>query len=434
MPRFIIPFLLLTVIQIPYSQNKLSLEDAVSKAIANNKALKIELMNVDLANADLAKLNSANLPHVQFNHQYLISDDPLNAFGFKLRQSQIQNSDFQADLLNNPEVAYLGNTQLSLKQAIFHYDLLNLKKALKARVNSNKENGYRIEEKIILEVRNAFSDLQFLYAALETSKSALNSISENEMVINNLLSQGLAKKSDVLHIQSELSEIEFNISKLNFAIKNLSAYLAYLMGDAEQAIYSPAQDLNRVSIVPVQVNLTERADFKSMQAGIDSRTYSRKSVANGFIPKINAFGELNFYDKQIIGFDQKAFLAGFQLQWDLFNGNSRSFETRKLKLEIEKSKMEMKHFISLAHLEINQKMNDWNLTDQEITAAQKSILLAEEIRKISKDRYNQGLEKTVDVLNADVALLQKKLKSLEIITRQNKITNELEYLHAIQKN
>lgn len=424
----------MTLNQIPYSQQILSLEEAVSKAVANNKALKIEAMNVDLVHADLTKLKSAHLPQVQLNHQYLISDDPLNAFGFKLRQSNITNSDFQPNSLNKPEIAYLGNTKLSVNQAIFHYDQYNLKKALRAQINSTTENAYRIEEKIILEVRNAYSDLQFLYAALATSKSASKSIAENEIVVHNLLSQGLAKKSDLLHIKSESADIESHISKLNYSIQNLSAHLAYLMGDTVRANYSPTDELNRHSIQSIQTNLNERADFKSMQSAIDSRIYSRKSVKQGFIPKINAFGELNFYDKQIIGFDQKAFLAGIQFQWDLFNGHLRTFESRKLKLEIEKSKMERNHFMSLASLEINQKMNDFNAADFEIVSAENSILLAEEIRKITRDRHAQGLEKTLDVLNADVALLQNKLRLLEIINRQNKITNELEYLQAIQKN
>ncbi|MBK8956518.1 MAG: TolC family protein [Saprospiraceae bacterium] len=210
--------------------------------------------------------------------------------------------------------------------------------------------------------------------------------------------------------------------------------IAFLTGDPPSTTYIPVNELIRDTRSSDLENLTDRADFKAMQAAISSRIYSKKSVEQGIIPKIGIFGEFNVYDNSPLGLGNNAYLAGIQLQWDLFNGNARNYEAKKQKIEIEKAKAEMDLALDQAQLEINQAANEWMLSLEEISVSEKVVTLAEENRKIISDRFKQGLEKVTDVLNADLVYFDKKLKVMESISRHNKMIYKLEFLKASNKN
>ncbi|MBK9108763.1 MAG: TolC family protein [Saprospiraceae bacterium] len=433
MLRYISLFLIFATHLSAYSQQFLHLQEAIQKAKLHHKQLQIMMLESDLAKADIQKLKSAYLPQIQLTHQYMATNDPLNAFGFKLQQAAIQTTDFAPDLLNNPEVNYHGQTKLSLQQSMFNYDQWSLKKAMQARLQTTYYQQTRAEDKIQLEIKNAYTDLQYLYAALEVSEKALLALAENERVIQNFIVQGMAKKSELLSIQLELSNIKIQVNKLHHSIENLSNYIALFIGDPLTTKYQATSILSLDTLSALEMNLSERADFKALQSVIESRTYNRKSVQHGFIPKLNVFGEFNFYDKNVIGFNQHAFLAGIQLQWNVFNGNGRSFETQKQKIEIEKAKLEMDQVFDQARLEIIKVQSDWLNSKEDLHWSQNSVLLAEENKRIITDRFKQGLEKTSDVLNAETSLMEKNLKVLENISRHNKSIHQLEFLNASVK-
>lgn len=416
------------------SQILLELNEALQKALLHNKQVELQLFEEDLAEADLQKLKSAYLPHLQLSYQYVATNDPLHAFGFKLQQANIQSSDFIPDLLNDPDVSYHGQTKISLQQSLFQYDLIALKKSLRARMLATRFQHARTNDKIKLELKNAYTDLQYLYAALETSQNAQNTLKENERVVRNFIQQGLAKNADLLKIQLEISNLEIQINNLQFAIDNLSAYLSFLTGQSLQTKYRPATILIMDSLPEIEMDLSARADIKAMQAAIDARILQRKSTRYGIVPKLNAFGEFNFYDSKGIGFSQNAFLAGIQLQWNIFNGNGRAFDLQKQSIEIQKAKTEMEQMYDQSQLEIMKTRNDLLLAVNDIDLSQKNVLLSEENKRIITDRYIQGLEKTADVLNAELELMQKKLKLMESIAKHNKSIQLLEYLTAPFKN
>lgn len=425
---------LLAVCFTSYSQQSLNLEDALAKAMANNKQLRIQILENDLANADIKKLHSAYLPHLNLNYQFYATNDPLNAFGFNLQQSGIQTSDFNPDLLNNPETRYHGNTKLTIQQALFHYDLIALKKGLKARLKATQYQQVHAENKIKLEVKNAFTDLQYLYAALEVSQRGLSAFTENERVIKNFMQQGLTKKSDLYAVQIELANIEFQISQLKRSIENLSSYISFLTGEFKSNIYIPSSALSLDSLQIFENSLADRPDFKAMQAAIESRNFTRTSELQGIIPKLNAFGEFNLYDKNVLGFGHPAYTAGIQLQWNLFNGNARSYSAKKQELEIEKANVEMSMAYDQAQLEILKTENDRKASQDNMMLSQKQVTLSEENKKLIHDRFQQGLEKTADVLNAELILMMKKLLVAEHTAKHNKTLHQLEFLKTQIKN
>ncbi|MBK9222361.1 MAG: hypothetical protein IPO16_09585 [Saprospiraceae bacterium] len=96
---FLIGFMAFSSI-ILYSQLHVSLEEAITSSLANSRLKKTAILNNKSIELDIAGLNSVYFPQINLSHNSFYTNDPLNAFGFKLQQEAIQTSDFNPSLLN----------------------------------------------------------------------------------------------------------------------------------------------------------------------------------------------------------------------------------------------------------------------------------------------------------------------------------------------
>ena len=80
----------------------LSLTEAITAALSNNKAIQLSKLDESIAAANYKQTEAIYLPQVGFSYTAMSTNNPLNAFGFKLQQQSITQSDFNPALLNNP--------------------------------------------------------------------------------------------------------------------------------------------------------------------------------------------------------------------------------------------------------------------------------------------------------------------------------------------
>lgn len=413
---------------IVFSQENLSLQEAISKTVENNNSININRLDSKISETDLQKTKTAFLPQVQLSYTGISTNDALNVFGFKMQQNVVEINDFNPDLLNNPNNIYNFNTKISVKQPILNFDVFEMQKAVKTKIEATQLQGKRIEEALSLEVKKAYADLQFLYEAEKVSQKAKIAYEENLRVAKNILAQGMMKKSDVLSIEIEIKNIKNQIITINNNIKNLSDFLSYMMNEPLGKTYKPTENLEEKLSIISDNSIDNRTDFQAMQKGISAREFMMKAEDKKFLPRINAFGEFNLNDENPIGFGANSYMIGVQLSWDVFNGNSSKYEKQKIQAEIDKAEAELNDAKNKTKLEIAKSKRDNESSQLKIELAKAALNQAEEAHKIITDRYNQGLEKTSDVLASEAKVLEKKLQILEAIKEYNKTIYQLEFL------
>ena len=113
-----------------------------------------------------------------------------------------------------------------------------------------------------------------------------------------------------------------------------------------------------------------------MQKAIEASDLMIKSGKMSYLPKLNAFGSYQFNDKQVLGFGANAYLAGVQLSWDIFKGNStknsmatQTLERNKLSEQLtqqkDQSQLELdKAYRDLADAQFDNRNRKWQLTRQ----------------------------------------------------------------------
>src|SRR5690554_437604 len=412
-----------------FSQQPLELQQAIEQMKENNTQLKVQQHEIDFSNAELSGTLSGFLPKVSVSHTGFYTNDPLNSFGFKLQQRVVTQADFNPVLLNNPDEMYHFNTKFSVQQPILNFDVFSARKALKEKIKATEYQKEFAEEMLAVEIKKAYTNLQFLYEAKKAVQKGILAYGEVLRNTKNMQEQGYAKPSDVLMVQVGLTEVQNKEIEIDNNISNLSDYLSWLMGKDSEEIYIPTEELTQNILFENNSHFSEnRADILAMKSGLEAQNKMISMNKKGWLPRLNAFGEFNYNDKDIVGFGANGYMAGLSLSWDIFNGNETFNKIRQSKISVEKAQTEMQLYIEKNQLELQKAKRDLASNQAKIQLAKTAKEQAEETLRILENRYTQGLEKTSDLLVSQATDLEKQVNYLEAVKNYNLSVIQIEFL------
>jgi outer membrane protein TolC len=162
-----------------------------------------------------------------------------------------------------------------------------------------------------------------------------------------------------------------------------------------------------------------RADFQAMQKAMEAADLMITASKKTYLPKLNAFGSYQFNDNRMLGFGANAYLAGVQLSWNIFNGNSTKNTIATQKLERNKLVEQLSQQKEQSQVELNKAYRDLSVAQFNIRQQKLAIEQASETLQILQNRYQQGLVNTKDVLMASTQLSQQKLALAQAIFTAN---------------
>src|SRR5690554_157353 len=412
-----------------FAQQPLQLQQAIDQMKANNTQLKVQQHEIDFSNAELSGTLSGFLPKISVSHTGFYTNDPLNSFGFKLQQKVVTQADFNPILLNNPDEMYHFNTKFSIQQPILNFDVFSARKALKEKIKATEYQKQFAEEMLAVEIKNAYTNLQFLYEAKKAVQKGISAYQEVLRNTQNMEKQGYAKPSDVLMVQVGLTEVQNREIEIDNNISNLSDYLSWLMGKDSVEIYIPTEALTQNVLFSENSNFSEnRADILAMKSGLEAQNKMVSMNKKELLPRLNAFGEYNLNDKDIVGFGANGFMVGLSLSWDIFNGNETFNKIKQSKISVEKSQTEMQLYIEKNQLELQKAKRDLVSNQAKIQLAKTAKEQAGESLRIFENRYTQGLEKTSDLLVSQATDLEKQVNYLEAVKNYNLSVIQIEFL------
>jgi outer membrane protein TolC len=408
----------------------LNLDDAITATLNNNKSLQLAKLDESIAASNYKQTNAIYLPQVGFSYTAMSTNNPLNAFGFKLQQQSITQNDFNPDLLNHPGATPDFTTKLELVQPLVNMDMVYKRKAAEKQTELYQYKTQRTKEYLTYEVQKAYLQLQLAYDALKVLEEALQTTKSVYTFTDNHFQQGLIQKSDVLNAQVQVTTVETNIAKAKSNIRNASDYISLLMGQPDGVIYKAVNNFQTsISANGAATKIADnRSDFVAMQKAIEASDLMITSDKKSYLPKLNAFASYQLNDPQMFGFGANAYLAGVQLSWDIFKGNRTKNTIATQSLERNKLAEQLAQQKDQGQLELNKAYRDLADAQFDIQQQKTSIAQATESLQILQNRYNQGLVNTTDVLMATTQLSQQKFALAQAVFNANVTRAYLQFL------
>lgn len=416
-----IVFSLFNAFIINAQQEIISLDAVLEKAEKYNYAIKISGQDYYAAKADFNQTNAIFLPNISISHTATTTTNPLMAFATKLNQEILTQADFIPEYLNDPDEIKNFATKIEIQQPIFNADGLLMRKAAKAKMNAVELQSERTKEYIKLEVTKAYMQLQVAYKAVEVLEKAKEAALENKKIADNNFKQGYMQKADILSVEVHLTEVENQLLSAKSSVQNASDNLKFLMGEQNETVLKPASELKaELDLTIYDSNISQnRADIEAMQQSKEAYNNMHKANKMSYLPNLNAFGSYELYDNQIFGTDAKGYLIGAQLSWNVFDGYKRIGKIQKSKAELDKAEIGLEQYK-------NQSNLDYNIAKRQLKDAENKLILtnlaseqSKEALRIRTNRFQQGLEKTSDLLISETQYMQKQLEHLQTVFNYN---------------
>lgn len=409
---------------------RLTVDQAITIALANNKELKMSTLDEKIAAARYKETQGVFLPQVGVSYSAMTTNNPLNAFGFKLQQQTITAEDFSPVQLNHPGGTPDFMARADVQQPLVNMDQVYMRKGAAKEVEVYELKRQRATEGLVFQVNKAYTQLQLANASVSVWEEALKTAEALYRYTSDRVDQGFLNKADALNAKVQVATTESRLAEADSQVKNASDYLSLLMGRPYGISY--AVDSNSMpdmgaaftdALVPAG-----RADLGALQKAIEASDLGIRSRKLSALPRLNAFGSYQLNDSRMFGFGANAYMAGIQLSWDIFKGNSIRNKIATQTLERNRLAEELSLRKDESNLELNKAQRQladarYRIRQQEAAAAG-----AAEAFRILKDRYEQGLAGSTDVLLAQTQLSQQQLALAQAIFDHRVVIAYIQFL------
>ncbi len=410
----------------------LSLQEALKLAEENNSTTQIAMARENAAKSNYQMTNAVFLPQLSVSHSAVTTNNPLSAFGFKLQQEIVEQSDFDPSLLNDPDDITNFSTSIAVQQPILNVDGFYERKAAHNQYESAQYQTVRVWESIQFEVKNAYYLLELAEASVDVLQQSVAVAEDAYKLTLDNEEQGFVKHSDVLEAAVRLEDRKNQLLEAKNQFQAANEYLAFLIGldlsEQIQTTDSLVQPPAQVFVDHLRINLQDRSDLKAYEKQIEASENMLRSQKMKFIPRLNAFASYDLNDAEIAGFSATSYTVGASLSWDLFSGYKNVGATRKAKAQLNEAQLNYQDYLSQSQLQVNNSKRNIELSFDQIESSRLAKEQAEEALRIRTDRFKQGLEKTTDLLAAEALSSQKKLQYIQAIYNYKQAVFEMELL------
>lgn len=423
----------ISISTLSYGQETLAISKSELSQKVTEKNLQIKIANQEFksAQADYKQSNAIFLPNITASHTAITTTNPLMAFGSKLNQEILTASDFDPNLLNNPNRIQNFATKFEILQPLINVDGIYGRQAAKAKMNAFALQTERTKEYLELEVNKSFMELQLAYKAVSVLEKANTTADANLKLIENYFKQGMLQKTDLLSVQVRVNEVKNQLQYAKSNIQNASDYLAFLLNEnIGDKIYKPTEELeNSITIESNTTTLSEnRKDIQAMNLSTTAYQKMMLSSKMNFLPRLNAFGSYELYDDSLFGTAAKGYTVGAQLSWNVFDGFKSIGKLEKAKADFQKAEIENQQYKAKSQLELNKTNRQIKDAENKVNLAQLDLEQSQEAYRIRSNRFTQGLEKTTDLLQTETQMFKKELDFLQAVFEYNFTQQYLQFL------
>ncbi len=403
--------------------NWITKDEVVLKMKESNTTLKMAESDIMAAQGDFRQTNAIILPNIGISHTGIATTNPLMAFGSKLNQSILTSGDFDPNLLNDPRQIEDYATRITIEQPLLNIDGVYQRKAAKSKLEATELQSQRMGQYMELEADKAYMQLQLAYKTVDVLKKVRETALENQRIANNSFEQGYLQKSDVLAVNVRVAEIENQLQYAQSGVLNASNQLSALMNDSSYALLKPSDTLDvwamENSLQPTEMIDGNRTDIQAMEAATKAYEQMHKADKMTFLPRLNAFGTYELHDDEIFQGDADGYLFGAELKWNILEGTKRFGKAQKSKADLEKSKLELEKYKADSQVELNRAKRMFQDAQNNLELTSLSLEQSAEALRIRTNRFEQGLEKTTDLLMSETVFAQKQLEYYATIFQHN---------------
>ena len=302
--------------------------------------------------------------------------------------------------------------------------------ALKA-ANTTKKQSLAVYQTAVADtlvnVRLAYYDVLLAAQQVVVREASVKLLEKELEDQRHRLEAGTVPKFNVLRAEVAVANERPNLiqarNSLRISKNNLSNLLGYnLPREVWEDI--PLNLTDGFNVNPETINLpdaiqdalTRRTELEALRQTVDLQKLNVVSAKSGYQPSVAAFAGYEWQSSQFsTSLDDQfhGWVAGGQLNWNIFDGAATYGRVKQAKAQLEKSKTDLADQSRQIELQVRTAYSDLVQARETLDSQQKVQEQADEALREANARAAAGTGTQLDVLDAETALTQARTTEVQ---------------------
>jgi len=396
----------------------ITLQEAIDLSISNSNQLKNSQAKIEEATAALREAVERKLPEVAISASHLRLNSPNVNLKTKTTTTtpSTGGGTTTEEAQGDPSSATYAMANVSLPI----YSGLRIKYGIESSKyleEAAKLDAQNDREAVILNTINAFDNLYKARSAVDLVNENLAGARQRVKDFSNLEKNGILPRNDLLKAELQQSNVELSLldAENNWRLANINMNLMLGLADStvlavnEADLQSPAEQLKGVEDF-VQLAIQNRKDVAALSLRRKAAGTAVKVAKGAQYPSVAITGGYVAADVPNVLTVSNAVNIGVGVQYSLSSlwKNAGMDEARAREKQVAANEDILNDAV---RLQVNQSYQNYLLNKKKIEVYQTAIAQAEENYKIVRNKFENQLANTTDLLDADVAQLQARLNA-----------------------
>jgi outer membrane protein len=388
----------------------LKLEEAVEMSIKNSKQLRLSQSNIDIAGLNIRAIKESQLPSLSVSASYLRLNTP--NVNLKIGQGSSDSASAGSALHVNQAMYAMASASMPIFSGFrFKYGLESahyLEEAVRLDAASDRDA-------VIMNTISAYSNLYKAQKAVGLVAENLKREQERVTEFTNREKNGLLARNDLMKAKLQESNVQLALldaeNELKLTAINVNLLLGLpentpieadstsftllkeegIAGDWEQKALDNRKDIVANGIRQKAAN----ADIKVAKADL----YPSVALTAGYVA-------LNIPGVAMI---PNAMNAGLGFKYNIASFWKTGAKIAEARTHVYQLKTSEEMLLDRIHLEVSTAYYNYVLSKRKIDVYASAVAQADENFRITKNKYNNSLVTTTELLDADVAQVQSKI-------------------------
>lgn len=373
-------------------------------AIADSQAYANRLAGaaLDLRTSERDQTLKGILPSLRVEGGWTRTNDPLNAFGFALRQRSITQASFAPARLNFPDPISNIGAGVVAELPLLNPDAWLGRRAAGAAVDAADAMTLWSRATARLDVVRAYYGGVLAREQVGAYQAGWTAAQSHVRLARSLQAQGLVTRSDVLLAEVKAGEIEASLLSARGQAELAGRQLGLALGVPDSVIArlpDSLPDLARLARLDSIPEPTLRADVAAAEAGADAARQDVDRATSQLLPRINSFGRLDYNQPDRIG-GSPSWTVGVMVSWSFFGGGSELVARKAAQARAVAAATEAEAARARAALELASRRNDLEVSRATALIAARAVEQASEAHRIVTRKYEGGLATVTELLES----------------------------------
>ncbi|MBK9319752.1 MAG: TolC family protein [Bacteroidetes bacterium] len=388
-----------------------SLQQAIDYALANHSAVKNALIEEEIANKKINELIGAGTPQINGSAE-------LNNF-LDIPVSFVPGEFFDGEPGTFFPVQfgqqYSASAGVSISQLLFDGSYMVGLQASKTYRELSRKQSKQTRTETAVNVSKAYYGALVAEARMEIIDANLERVVKLLSDTKAYYENGFVEKIDVDRIELTYNNLMVEKEKIlrykSISYTLLKFQMSYPAGQEIKLSDKLEEIALKNTSIPENVNLANRPEYEVMSVNKRLQELDVKRYKSMYLPGLVAFGSFSYNNarNQFDIFDSglrwfPTSLIGLKLSIPLWDGLQKSAKISQSKLTLQKVENAMDLMKNSYALELESaKINFQNYTSS-LVIVKKNKELANEIARVAKSKYDNGVGSSLEVVDAESSL------------------------------